>query len=319
MVINQSGQVLKDKNSKGKDRKWRDRKIDNVKLSKAFDDLSYKENLVEKVRDCGAVLRFRQQENGLLKLYQAFFCKNKLCPICNWRRAMKHSWQSSQIVDEAIKRKPKGRFLFLTLTVENVEGKQLNKASSDLTKSFDRLFRRKVVSKNLIGYLRSTEVTVEEKRQGYYHPHLHVLMMVESSYFNTSDNYISQADWSDMWRQSAKLDYQPVVNIKAVKPKDKTQDEGEALRKAILETAKYPTKPIKFDEQDIQIVDDLYQGLFRKRQLGYGGLFKEIRKELFLDDVENGDLVHTSDDEKVTEGLEIVAIWNNDRKNYFIK
>ncbi len=38
------------------------------------------------------------------------------------------------------------------------------------------------------------------------------------------------------------------------------------------------------------------------RQISYGGLLKEIRKQLQLEDVENGDLINTdSDDQKVDQ------------------
>lgn len=48
-------------------------------------------------------------------------------------------------------------------------------------------------------------------------------------------------------------------------------------------------------------------------------LLKEIRKELQLEDVENGDLVHVDEDnDDTTLGTEIVAIWNWERKNYFV-
>ena len=43
-------------------------------------------------------------------------------------------------------------------------------------------------------------------------------------------------------------------------------------------------------------------------------------KQLQLDDVENGDLVHTSDDkENISKGTEIVAIWNVTKQNYYLK
>jgi plasmid rolling circle replication initiator protein Rep len=35
------------------------------------------------------------------------------------------------------------------------------------------------------------------------------------------------------------------------------------------------------------------EGLYRKRLISYGGLLKEIHKELNLDDAEDGDLIHT--------------------------
>lgn len=316
---NQSQNILQDKSKKGKDRNWRGRKLSNVKLSKGYQKLDYKENMVQNVRQCAEVLTFLTQENGDLKLNQAWFCKNKLCPICNWRRSMKYSWQATQIVDEAMKREPKGRFLFLTLTIKNVPGRELNQAMSDLTKSFDKLFRRAKVKKNLLGFLRATEVTVEEEREGYYHPHLHILMMMKSSYFQGGE-YLSQKEWTEMWKQSAKLDYTPVVNIKAVKNKKTEVFDQTGIKKAILETAKYPVKPIDFDDENLQVIDDLYKGLFRKRQLAYGGLFKKLKKELGLDDVENGELVHVDEETgEISGGQQLVAVWNWERKNYFIK
>lgn len=307
-------QILRDKNKKGKDRNWRGRKILSLKLADIFNELDYKKTLVERVASCGEMLHFIRREDGSLRLYQAYFCKNKLCPMCNWRRSMKYSYQASRIVDEAIKEQPKGRFLFLTLTVKNVEGEKLSETISRLTQAFNRLFKYKKVQKNLIGYLRSVEVTHNEE-EGTYHPHIHVLMMMKSSYFSgAGNNYISQEEWGNLWSQSLKVDYVPMVDIRTVK------ETGKGLKGAILETAKYPTKPIKLDVENKQVVDDLYNGLYRKRQLGYGGFFKEIKKQLALDDVENGDLILTSDDKnELSEGTKIVACWNATKQNYLIK
>ena len=62
------------------------------------------------------------------------------------------------------------------------------------------------------------------------------------------------------------------------------------------------------------------QKLLEKRLISYGGLLKEIHKELNLDDAEDGDLIHTDDEEKADEdGFSIIAMWNWERKNYFIK
>src|SRR5699024_12500105 len=57
---------------------------------------------------------------GERKLYRVWFCKSRLCPMCNWRRAMKHGIQSQKVVAEVIRREPKVRWLFLTLSVKNV-------------------------------------------------------------------------------------------------------------------------------------------------------------------------------------------------------
>ncbi|MFU2205059.1 protein rep [Streptococcus suis] len=303
--------ILIDTNSTGKDRNWRGRKIMSLKLADIFKDLGYRQILVERLSSCGEVLKFIQQQDGSLKLYQAYFCKNKLCPMCNWRRSMKYSYQTSRIVDEAIKQEPNARFLFLTLTVRNVDGEDLNATLSQMTQAFNRLFKYKKVQKNMLGFLRSVEVTYNEKEKTY-HPHIHVLLMVKSSYFSGKDNYISQKEWGEMWSKSLKVDYYPIVDIRVVK------QSYQGIEKAIVETAKYPVKPMNLDVTDKQVVDDLYHGLYRKRQLGFGGLFKVIKKQLELDDIENGDLIHTSDKNELSEGTKIVAIWNATKQNYFI-
>ncbi|OFO06098.1 protein rep, partial [Streptococcus sp. HMSC070B10] len=58
----------------------------------------------------------------------------------------------------------------------------------------------------------------------------------------------------------------------------------------------------------------------RKRQIGFGKLFKEIKKDLDFDDLEDGNLVQTGEDKDGnSSGREIVAIWNWERKNYYLK
>ena len=76
-------------------------------------------------------------------------------------------------------------------------------------------------------------------------------------------------------------------------------------------------------EKDAEIVQDLEQGLHRKRMLSYGGLLKQKHKILNLDDAEDGNLIKTSDDEMTTDEEEkahsITAIWNFEKQNYFLK
>ena len=74
------------------------------------------------------------------------------------------------------------------------------------------------------------------------------------------------------------------------------------------------------EETKERITGDLFEGLYRKRQIGFGKLFKTIKKELDLVDVEDGNLVQTGEDsQEVSRGQEIVAVWNWQRKNYFLQ
>ena len=315
-------QVFKDYSKQGKDRKWRERKLKNIELAGRLEKLGYRS--FERVYQCAEVLKFIEQQDGTKKLYQSYFCKNKLCPICNWRRSMKYAYQAELVVNEALIRYPKGRFLFLTLTIKNVSGKELNKTLSKMTEGFNRLFKYKKVDKNVLGYLRATEVTYSTEHENY-HPHLHVLLFVKSSYFTGNNtNYISQEEWTKLWAKAMKLNYTPVVDIRTVKAHKR-----KSLESAIIETAKYPVKPFDVDTEDVtlfsemvkeRITEDLTNGLHRKRQIGFGKLFKEIKAELALDDVEEGDLVQTgSEENSESTGREIVAFWNWNRKNYFVR
>ncbi|HED9231423.1 TPA: protein rep, partial [Salmonella enterica subsp. enterica serovar Enteritidis] len=156
---NQDNETLKDMSKNGKQRPWREKKIDNVSYADILEILKIKK--AYNVKQCGNVLEFKASDDGYLKLYKTWFCKSKLCPVCNWRRAMKNSYQAQKVIEEVVKEKPKARWLFLTLSTKNaIDGETLENSLSELTKAFHKLFRYKKVSKNLIGFMRSTEVTV---------------------------------------------------------------------------------------------------------------------------------------------------------------
>lgn len=313
-------QVLNDIRKNGKRNDWKEKKRANIQYSDLLQELEYKK--ASNVRVCAEVLQFLKNDEGQLKLKQAWFCKSRLCPMCNWRRSIKHSSQVIKIVDEAVKKYPKGRFLFWTLTTKNVfTGDELNTELARMNKAFDRLMKYKKVQKNMLGYLKATEVTVNQQ-DGSYNQHFHILVFVRPSYFKgTGDNYISQSELTNFWKKALKIDYIPIVNIKAVKAKANKREQN--VIAPVYETAKYPVKSIDYltdnHEENLQRVDDLEIGLKRKRLISFGGIFKEIRKELQLDDAEDGNLIHvSSEDEELTTGQMIVARWNWERKNYFI-
>lgn len=313
--------VLVDRSGSGKIRPWRERKLENLQYSDYLQILHYKK--AHRVKECGEVLRFVEDEQGHRKLAQTWFCHSRLCPLCNWRRAMKQSNQLTQILEEAVKQRKTGRFLFLTLTVENTTGDQLKSELRQMGRAIRDLMRYKKPAKNLLGYVRSTEVTVNhEANQPMYHHHMHVLLFMKSSYFTGTDNYISQAEWTRYWQRAMKLVYVPIVNVEAVK--QNVNRHKNSLLASAQETAKYQVKSKDIltnnQEQDLQVIDDLEQALAGSRQISYGGLLKEIRKQLQLEDVENGDLINTdSNDQRIDQVVkEIVAKWDYQRKNYFI-
>lgn len=313
--------VFEDKTENGKVRPWRERKIENVRYAEYLSILEFKR--AHDIKNCGETLRFRKIGNHL-KLYQTWFCHKRLCPLCNWRKSMKNSSQLKQIIAETVAREPKGRFLFLTLTVKNVNtSEELKTSLRQLTKAFGKLSRYKQVAKNLLGYLRSTEITVNEQDMSY-NQHLHVLLFVKSSYFKNSNNYLAQAEWAKLWQKALKVDYEPVVHVQAVKANKRKGTDS--LQASAEETAKYEVKSADYmtadDEQNLSVIKDLEYALAGTRQISYGGLLKQVKQDLQLEDVENGNLIHVGDEDYTKEELEsagkIVAKWDFNKQNYFV-
>src|SRR5699024_5042225 len=119
----------------------------------------------------------------------------------------------------------------------------------------------KNVSKNFVGFMCATELTVHHIDNSY-NQQLHVLFCVESTYFNNTGNYVDQGQWTGFCKKAMKLDYDPVVDVRAIKPKNKGKSD---IKSAIDETAKYPVKDTDFmtddEERNLQRLADLEEGL----------------------------------------------------------
>src|SRR5699024_3960361 len=147
--------------------------------------------------------------------------------------------QIKNVVKESIKQKLIVRWLFLTLTVRNVyDGTELNKSLSDMSKGFNRMMKYKKINKNLVGFMRATEVTVNNIDNSY-NQHMHVLVCVESTYFYNTANYVNQKQWIQFWKRAMKLDYDPNVKVQMIRPKNKHKSD---IKSAIDKTAKYLVK-----------------------------------------------------------------------------
>jgi len=313
--------ILKDKKKNGQEQPWKEKKIANVQYYELLEILQFKK--AARVSTCAEILEFDMTKEGRLKLAHAWFCKSPLCPICNWRKTMKRSVQTTKIVSEVIRRKPLARWLFLTLSLKNVfSGEELDSSLKEMAEGFRRLMMYKKVKQNLVGFMRATEVTTN-KVTGSYNQHMHVLICVESAYFNSKGAYLSQEEWTNLWKKAMKLDYTPIVHIEKVKNKKKNKNkEMTAIEAAVQETAKYSVKDADYLtgnlKNDLEVVKDLEEGLYRKRMVAYGGLLKEIHKELNLDDVEEGDLVRVDNESEEDEkAYSVVAQWNWKMKNYY--
>lgn len=133
------------------------------------------------------------------------------------------------------------RFIFLTLTCRNAEGEDLSSIIDNLFHAYKKLTERKVFKQSVKGWFRALEVThnLDKKSSSFdtYHPHFHVILMVNKSYFTDKDYYLSQKKWTSLWKDCLKVDYTPVVDVRAFKTRSKI-----SVSKSVAEAAKYTVK-----------------------------------------------------------------------------
>lgn len=332
---------LEDTSPRGKKRDWKGKKQKSLLMEEHFrqagieyDEISMMRK-ADRMQGCCDTLTFRVVDEKL-RLYQAWFCKVRLCPMCNWRRSLKIACQNKRIVEVA-NEKYKLRWLFLTLTLKNCEGDQLKNTVNQMMTAWNRFIGYKRINNALKGYFRALEITKNRDHKsnayGTYHPHLHILFCVSPSYFK-GGSYIPHKDWQQFWKKAMRLDYDPIIHIQRVKPKedcdlDYVEEEiKQAIReqKAIQEVSKYPIKDTdilpkdKLTADGVETVYTLDSSIAYKRLIGYGGILKEIRQELKLDDGENGNLVNVDEKDEISNAIcEIIAYWHVGLKNYIVK
>ena len=301
-------EILVDFNKKGKQIDWRNKKLNNILLSESYERLGLKK--AYRVLECGTYLEFKKaKDSNLKKLIGANFCKDRLCPMCSWRRSLKIFGQVSKVMDK-LNEENKYEFLFLTLTTKNVNGENLAEELNELFYGIKKFMLITKIKKSIKGWFRALEVThnLDEKSEYYntYHPHFHIILVVEKNYFKKKELYITQEEWQTFWQKAMKLNYIPIVDVRKVKPKV-----GQDIKSAVSETAKYTVKDKDYiiagnEQLTDESVYTLNFGLKHRRLTAFGGKFKEIHKLLNLDDAETDDLINTDNDDSIRDDIETI-------------
>lgn len=261
-------------------------------------------NLSDRIHSCSELLQFglaiADNDTLKLKLRAARFCRVRHCPVCQWRRSLMWKAKAYKVLPRIVEAYPKHRWLFLTLTQKNVPIEQLRETLVVMNKAFQRLIQRKVWP--AVGWLRSTEVT--RGRDGQTHPHFHCLLMVPSSYFSGRD-YLKQSEWVVLWRKALRIDYNPILDARAVK-------QGSKPMELVPELLKYCTK-----ESDLVADRDWFLELTRQMHkmkcVTTGGVLKEYLKEL---EEEPEDLIGEGDDAESQDEGKLYFGWKRKEKKY---
>jgi len=105
-----------------------------------------------------------------------------------------------------------------------------------------------------------------------YHPHFHVILAVNKSYFNQTTQYIKQSKWLEMWRECMNDESITQVDIRKVRSSEKSENG------AVLEVAKYSAKSNELYASQF-VFEIFYRALKGRQLLTFNGLFKEYVKK----------------------------------------
>ena len=245
----------------------------------------------ERCESCGDLTIFLADfEMKNKKLHKASFCGNRFCPMCSWRMSCKDSLKIS-ILMEHLRKEENKEFIFLTLTAPNVKEDKLEEEIKHYIKSFKKLMGRKEVKSIVKGYIRKLEVTynsdMSSKSYDTYHPHFHVVIAVNKTYFKKSDLYINQQRWLELWQESTGNSSITQVDVRKSKSNN---------LKEVYELAKYSAKDTDYLVSR-PVFNVFYRALKGKQFIVFSGLFKDANTMY-----ENGEL----DCYKVRDEIEYV-------------
>lgn len=288
-----------------KDRPWDIHRAQAEIVTSYYVDGNNYPHLAERVHSCSTWLEFQLNDKGI-KLSRSFFCRVRYCPVCQWRRTMMWKSRALQVIPKLMADYPTARYLFLTLTVKNKEITKLREEINLINKGFKLMTKRKEWPG--IGHIKALEVTKGNNGEMMAHPHLHVLIMVNSSYFSGRE-YVKAERWREIWAECMKLDYTPQVNVKAVR--------GD-VEEAIKEVIKYEAKPEDIVTNGSKWLDALTQQMKKVRRIELSGIMRKYFREL---EEEPEDLINV--DEETNEqgedqGDQIRFDWERKERAYLL-
>lgn len=251
------------------------------------------------IEGCGDTIIMREYSDGAREVAGAMYCRQRLCPICQWRRSLKLYGQLSACMDALDEGRIKAgkkpyRYLLLSVTIINCPNDALSEAITRMQDGFRAMTRSPEWQRSVLGAFRSTEIKRSERPEPQYrwHPHIHAILCVQPSYF-TGAKYLSKDAWIKLWKRCARLPYDPSIDIQAVAQADIVNDGEKSRQGAQAEATKYVCKADWYTLSEEEAVADasvLMDILKNRRLVGWYGNLRQMHRALHLDG-EDGDLV----------------------------
>lgn len=230
---------------------------------------------------------------GHITIRGASLCRDRLCPLCAWRLAIKRYAAMQKIMAVlATQSTPGTVYTLITLTVKNCQSKDLAATLKAMSAAWTACTYQRWWRKYIIGWARSTEVTYNADNQTL-HPHYHILVVGggENAGRAIIREWLDRASREGLTATAAAQHYDKVYA---------TDGAGESFAGAVCEVYKYMVKSSDTLAMPLGILHDFAVGIAGARLVSMGGEIKEIARRLSIESLDDASDTETPDEELCT-------------------
>lgn len=236
----------------------------------------------EAIQNCGTQISYYAcKECGEIHLSSTERCRDRLCPLCNWRLSIKRYGELAETLRALDPDRRHQTVGMITVTVRNPWLSELSETLDEMAVAGKRMIQSKAWREMVEGYVRTIEITAG-KRDGSYHPHYHYLVICREGY----DPSTANGTIAKLWQRCMRIDYVPVCDAQKAYCNNSGDGDEREMLSAALECSKYVSKTsdiLRIPDRELARYAEAISG---RRQVVYGGSIKDKRRELGYTEVE---------------------------------
>ena len=223
---------------------------------------------------------------GHIHSQAAFLCRDRVCPICQWRLARQRFAEMCEVLSVIARQEQHTKVTMLTLTVRNCAPEELRATCEKMSKAWFNLYRTTLFN-GVVGTARSLEITYNRNKKTL-HPHYHILLLWDKG-VTPKTGFVEKV--AQKWGKLLKVDYKTIIDHREayIKNKIAQDDEQPPLfphenMRAVIEAFKYAFKTDIINELPKDIYKIFLNEIKGLRFVSYTGIFKTIRSALGFND-----------------------------------
>lgn len=170
----------------------------------------------ELLSGCATFVAHKMLINGRQVLHRSNFCKSKFCPVCNEIRKNKHKIYVRNILDGLNIENNDSYHLMLTL--KNCGINNVKNTIKKIKSAWVKMVRTVEIKNKMTTYIYYIHIKYN-KESNSYNVHMHIIVIYSDSVKNL-DVDEEKYKWSQALKKAAKINYDPVVEMRKIADKE---------------------------------------------------------------------------------------------------